>query len=147
MAKDLKAGMGRGLGSLVQPTAPKQTEEPKTEPQQAVDAEAEQLASAQQAADAMLEAAAKKQQGTGRTRKQTTSEQKKASSVTMGLRDGFTRSTIICNIDTLAKMKEIAYLERSPLMDVVDEALATYIAKYESKHGEVVPPEPKKRRR
>lgn len=131
MAKDLKAGMGRGLGSLIQPTLPRQTEEPQKET-----VEARQTAEADAGKNA-----------DGRQRKKTTREKKKQSSVTQGLRDGFTRSTIICSIGTLAKIKEIAYLERSPQMDIIDEALAMYVSKYENKHGEVVPPAPKKRRR
>lgn len=146
MAKDLKKSMGKGLGSLMQPTT-KQADEPTAE--QLLEEEAVLMA-----ADEIIEKAEPQQyvvvgarkNGAGSPRKQT-AEKKQGSSVTMGLRDGYTRSTIICNIETLAKMKEIAYLEREPIMDIVEDALAAYIAKYESKHGEVVPQAPKKRRR
>ena len=122
MAKDLKAGMGKGLGSLVQP---------KTDSKPA-------------AAEEPQQAATEQKKKAGRTSK--AAEPAKPSSVTMGLRSGYTRATLICNICTLAKIREIAYLERTPAMDVVEEALADYVAKYESKHGVVVPPAPKKRR-
>lgn len=141
--KDLTQGMAKGLGSLLQPTTATQTVEPTKEQPRETAAQAIETNPKY-----IVVGVRKKKAGAGRpkSKKAKADPQKKTSSVTMGLRDGFTRSTIICNIETLAKVREIAYLERTPLMDIFEDALNAYVTKYENKHGEVVPPAPKQKR-
>ena len=115
--KNFKNQMAGGLAGLVQPTAPQ-----ADEPQQGA------LYTTQQ-------------------KEKPIKSRKATSSVTKGLREGYTRATLICNIATLAKIREIAYQERENVMDVVEQALAELVEKYERKHGEVVPPPPKPAKR
>lgn len=141
MAKDLKTGMGRGLCSLMQPTTP-QTEEPKAEPEAlptapATDGPAEEP----QQGETPAEPIQKRPQPFIKVQRARKKPKKEVpSSLTEGLRDGYTRATIIVNMDTIAKIREIAYLERANVVDVVEQALSELVAKYERIYGEVKPP-------
>lgn len=55
----------------------------------------------------------------------------------IGTREDETRATFIVNESQLEKMKAIAYWDRIQIKDVVANALADYIEKYEQKHGPV----------
>ena len=48
-----------------------------------------------------------------------------------------TKTTQLVKIDTLEKIKNIAYWERSKIKDIFEEAFQDYIKKYESLNGEI----------
>jgi len=50
-----------------------------------------------------------------------------------GLQDGWTRATFILRKDYLEKLKELAYWERKTIKGVIDEALGSYLNRYDSK--------------
>ncbi|WP_313253801.1 hypothetical protein [Empedobacter sp.] len=47
------------------------------------------------------------------------------------------KTTQLVKIDTLEKIKNIAYWERSKIKDIFEEAFQDYIKKYESLNGEI----------
>lgn len=54
-----------------------------------------------------------------------------------------TRATFILDIETLEKIKALAYWERKQIKTTIAEALETYLEAYEAKHGKIKP-QPKK---
>ena len=68
-----------------------------------------------------------------------TSTRKITNSSQEGTKENETRATFIVNEDHLEKVKAIAYWERIKIKEVVDNALAEAIAKYEKKNGPVKP--------
>lgn len=48
-----------------------------------------------------------------------------------------TKTTQLVKIDTLEKIKNIAYWERAKIKDIFEEAFQDYIKKYESLNGEI----------
>ena len=54
-----------------------------------------------------------------------------------------TKATFVVRIDQLDKLKAISYMERKMIKNVLEEALAFYISKYEKENGGVVLPKNK----
>lgn len=122
--KDLLNKMQSGLGSMLQQTA---TQEPTAE--QMLEDEAVLMAA---------EAAAMAQpEGAGHNAGKNYRKTGKAS--TLGLREGETRYTIILKEETLAKVKEMAYLQRKTIRAAVEAAIEVAVAEYEKKNGVIVP--------
>lgn len=121
--KDLTKGMLQGIASLAK--------NPTPEPE-------EQAAPAPEPQPETPEPAAPKK-----------SSRKKVQlpSSSLGLRAGYTRATIIAKELTIAKVREIAYLERALVMDIYEEALADFIEKYEAEHGRVRLPKPRPKKK
>lgn len=51
-----------------------------------------------------------------------------------------TKATFVVRYDQLDKLKAISYMERKMIKNVLEEALALYIQKYEIETGEIVLP-------
>ena len=60
-----------------------------------------------------------------------------------GTREGETRFSGIVSKELLQKIKAIAYWQRVPIKQVLEQALATRVQEYESQTGKQVPPIPK----
>jgi hypothetical protein len=60
-----------------------------------------------------------------------------------GTKEGETRFSGIVSKELLQKVKAIAYWQRVPIKQVLEEALATHVQYYESRTGSTVPPIPK----
>jgi hypothetical protein len=56
-----------------------------------------------------------------------------------GTKDGETRATFIVKEDLLDKLKAVAYWDRLLIKDVINQALADAVTKYEKKNGELKP--------
>lgn len=50
-----------------------------------------------------------------------------------------TRATFILDIETIEKIKALAYWERKQIKETIAEALETYLETYEAKHGKIKP--------
>ena len=55
----------------------------------------------------------------------------------IGTKVNETRATFIVNKYLLEKMKAIAYWDRVPIKDIVNQALVEHIARHEKKNGEI----------
>lgn len=67
------------------------------------------------------------------------SKQKKSlKSSKIGLKEGWTRATLIVKESVLEKAKDLAYWERKKIQEVIDEALCSYIS------NKKIKPRPKK---
>lgn len=131
--KDLTEGMKHGLASLLTPTeTPEEKQETKTTKKKQPTETAEP--------EPLVPVGVKKKYGSGMWQ-----QKKKATapSITNGLQEGYTRATIICKIETLAKIKEIAYRERGLVKDVVETALAEMVERYEAENGKIKLPKNK----
>ena len=83
--------------------------------------------------DEQLREALRKKRMEGRGRPRTTHDKN-------GKRtDGYSRTSLILKDEKVAKIKEIAFRETLTMKEIFELALDDIIAKYESKHGEVVP--------
>lgn len=60
-----------------------------------------------------------------------------------GTKEGETRFSGIVSKELLQKVKAIAYWQRVPIKQVLEEALAAHVQEYESKTGTAVPPIPR----
>lgn len=60
-----------------------------------------------------------------------------------GTKPGETRFSGIVSKELLQKVKAIAYWQRVPIKQVLEEALTTHVQEYESKTGTAVAPIPK----
>lgn len=128
--------MAKGLGlfgAAPQQTTQEKNQEPKkqTKPTAAPMAEPEP----QQEPQMVAAGVRKSTQGRKAGRKATTTEH--TDSVKAGLQDGYTRATIIAKIETVDKMKEIAWQQHTTFKDIIEQVLADYIAKYEKKNGAI----------
>jgi hypothetical protein len=56
-----------------------------------------------------------------------------------GTKEGETRATFIVNEELLDKLKAVAYWDRLRIKDVINQALADAVTKYEKKNGELKP--------
>lgn len=82
--------------------------------------------------EALREALRKRRMdGRGRPSKDKTPEGKRT--------DGYSRTSVIVNIEKYAKVKEIAFRSTLTTKEVMEVALDLLIEKYEAKHGEVIP--------
>lgn len=82
--------------------------------------------------EALREALRKRRMdGRGRPSKDKTPEEKRT--------DGYSRTSVIVNIEKYAKVKEIAFRSTLTTKEVMEVALDLLIEKYEAKHGEVIP--------
>lgn len=118
MAKNLTQSMAKGLG-IFNPKQDTTTAAPAATPER----EPEQL---------MVAAGVRKS-----TQGRKTAPKEHAPSVQRGLRDGYTRATIIVKAEYIDKLKEIAYRDRSSLRETLEQVLGSYIADYEKKHGAI----------
>lgn len=59
--------------------------------------------------------------------------------------DGYDRTSLIINKEKWAKIKEIAFVETLTMKEIVELALDMVIDRYESKHGEIIPVQDKKK--
>lgn len=73
----------------------------------------------------------------GRGKYPRTKKQDNRPSTQKGLKAGYTRAALIARVETLEKIREIAYIERQPLMEVVDAALTKAVEQYEQEHGTI----------
>lgn len=71
-------------------------------------------------------------------------DSKKRSSLA-GLKAGDTRATFILTQTSLEGLKAVAYWERLTIKEVMQAAVNEYVARYEKKTGQSVPPIPRKR--
>jgi len=69
----------------------------------------------------------------------TTKAARVRNSSTDGLPEDEVRYTIIAKTSTLEKIKAIAYWDRLKIKEVADEALDSYIEKYEKERGAIKP--------
>ena len=51
----------------------------------------------------------------------------------------YTRTTWIMRRDLLAKLKEISFRETLTIKEIMEEVVSEAVAKYEAKHGEIIP--------
>ena len=56
-----------------------------------------------------------------------------------GTKEKETRATFIVNEELLDKLKAVAYWDRLRIKDVINQALADAVTKYEKKNGELKP--------
>jgi len=135
--KDFTTQLAKGMGMQMQQTA-EQSQEPKRQPKKAKQQTAAPTAAAepqpQQEPQTVAAGVRKSTQGRKNVNKPNRDKQHTAS-VTNGLKPGYTRATIIVKAEYIDKMKEIAYIERSLLQDVIGMALANYIDTYEDENG------------
>ena len=125
--KDFTTQLAKGMGMQMQQTAG-QSQEPKKEVRQTAEPQP------QQEPQTVAAGVRKSTQGRKNVNKPNRDKQHTAS-VTNGLKPGYTRATIIVKAEYIDKMKEIAYIERSLLQDVIGMALANYIDTYEDENG------------
>jgi 2-keto-3-deoxy-L-rhamnonate aldolase RhmA len=116
--KDIKQSMANGLNSLLQPTTEK-APKAKTTPAPAAN---------------LVPAGAKKNKRVG-AKPQTAPH---TESVKRGLQADYTRATVIVKVETIDKLKEIAWMQHTSLKEVLNNVLADYVAKFEKQNGEVI---------
>lgn len=135
--KDFTTQLAKGMGMQIQQTA-EQNQEPKKQPKKAKQQTAAPMAAAepqpQQEPQTVAAGVRKSTQGR-KSGDKPHLDGEHTPSVKSGLRDGYTRATIIVKEEYIDKLKEVAYRDRSTLKDVIGQALAMYIDTYEDENG------------
>lgn len=131
--KDLTQGMAKGLGSLLQPTTPKPTDETPTQQQAPVEKKPNRQPIITPSSIEGMVAVGVRKKNSGNKAK----VRPHTPSVTSGLQEGYTRATIIAQVEQIDKLKEIAYQTRSSLRETIEQAFKEYIDNYEEQHGTV----------
>ena len=125
--KDFTTQLAKGMGMQMQQTA-EQSQEPKKEVRQTAEPQPQQ--------EPQTVAAGVRKSTQGRkSGDKPHLDGEHTPSVKSGLRDGYTRATIIVKEEYIDKLKEVAYRDRSTLKDVIGQALAMYIDTYEDENG------------
>lgn len=129
--KDMMQRMASGLGSLLQPTTVEPTE-PKTEPKPTKRTKERTPTVTPSVIEGMAAVGVIKKTSGAKAK-----VREHTDSVRNGLQNGYTRATVIAQVEQVDKLKEIAYQNRSTLKDTIAEAFAAYIKAYETKNGKI----------
>ncbi|MES2389887.1 MAG: hypothetical protein V4543_17935 [Bacteroidota bacterium] len=70
-------------------------------------------------------------------RETATAEKEPVKAASSGTKPNETRATFIVNEDLLEKLKAIAYWDRMLIKDVINNALAESVSRYQDRHGEI----------
>lgn len=131
--KDMMQRMANGLGSLLQPTTAAPAETTPTETKKPTKRTKEPTPSVTPSVIEGMAAVGVRKNASGAKAK----VKEHTDSVRNGLQDGYTRATVIAQVEQVDKLKEIAYQNRSTLKDTIAEAFAAYIEAYETKNGTI----------